>query len=118
MKVLIVDDSIVFRTAIKTVLLDSGDIAEIDVAAIIDAVNESVDVTSCGGEGNCQDGDICLTHDLWQDLSQQIYDFLSGICLADLTERAEVQRVSTRQHKNLQMESLISVVEAPAARME
>jgi two-component system chemotaxis response regulator CheB len=33
MKVLIVDDSIVFRTAIKTVLLDSGDIAEIDVAA-------------------------------------------------------------------------------------
>ena len=50
--------------------------AEIVVAQIIDAVNESIDATSCGGEGNCQDGQICLTHHLWCDLSKQIHDFL------------------------------------------
>ena len=33
MKVLIVDDSIVFRSAIKTALLDSGHVKEIDVAS-------------------------------------------------------------------------------------
>lgn len=70
---------------------------EIDVAKIIDAVNESVDATSCAGGGNCQDGEICLTHHLWQDLSDQIYGFLSGISLADLTHKAEVLKISERQ---------------------
>ena len=71
----------------------------IDVAAIIDAVNESVDATSCSGQGNCQDGETCLTHYLWQDLSEQIYSFLSGISLADLTARAEVREICTRQNQ-------------------
>ncbi|UTW45374.1 Fe-S cluster assembly transcriptional regulator IscR [bacterium SCSIO 12696] len=71
----------------------------IDVAAIIDAVNESVDATSCSGKGNCQDGEICLTHHLWQELSEQIYQFLSGISLADLTARADIQSICLRQNK-------------------
>ncbi|WIO75238.1 Fe-S cluster assembly transcriptional regulator IscR [Porticoccaceae bacterium LTM1] len=71
--------------------------SEIDVAVIIDAVNESVDATNCSGGGNCQEGEICLTHNLWQDLSDQIYQFLSGISLADLTSRAEVQTICQRQ---------------------
>lgn len=54
------------------------------VAQIIDAVDESVDVTNCQGKGNCHHGEVCLTHHLWQDLSDQIHDFLSGISLADL----------------------------------
>ncbi len=70
---------------------------EINVAEIIDAVNESVDATSCGGSGNCQEGEICLTHHLWEDLSGQIYAFLSGISLTDLTLRAEIQDVCLRQ---------------------
>ncbi|MGK0440480.1 MAG: Rrf2 family iron-sulfur cluster assembly transcriptional regulator [Pseudohongiellaceae bacterium] len=70
---------------------------EIVVAQIIDAVNESIDATSCGGEGNCQDGQICLTHQLWCDLSQQIHQFLSGISLADLVAKQDVAVVAARQ---------------------
>lgn len=70
---------------------------EVFVAQIIDAVNESVDATNCGGAGNCQQGEVCLTHYLWTDLSQQIHQFLSGISLASLVARSDVQRVSNRQ---------------------
>ncbi|VUD66609.1 HTH-type transcriptional regulator IscR [Thalassocella blandensis] len=67
------------------------------VAQIIDAVNESVDTTNCGGKGDCQNGEVCLTHYLWCDLSEQIHKFLSGISLASLVERSEVKRVAERQ---------------------
>lgn len=70
---------------------------QIVVAQIIDAVNESIDATSCGGEGNCQDGQICLTHHLWCDLSTQIHQFLSGISLADLVAKQDVVAVAKRQ---------------------
>ena len=61
--------------------------SNIFVAEIIDAVDESVDVTNCGGKGNCHHGEVCLTHHLWQDLSYQIHEFLSQISLADLVEK-------------------------------
>lgn len=70
---------------------------EIYVAQIVDAVNESVDATSCGGNSDCAGGEQCLTHYLWCDLSAQIHSFLSGISLADLVARAEVQEVARRQ---------------------
>ena len=60
--------------------------AEIFVAEIIDAVDESVDVTNCQGKGNCHQGETCLTHHLWEDLSAQIHDFLSQISLGDLMD--------------------------------
>ena len=71
--------------------------ADIFVAEIIDAVNENVDATGCNGRADCQDGETCLTHYLWCDLSAQIHQFLSGISLASLVERREVQEVLTRQ---------------------
>ena len=71
----------------------------INVADIISAVNESTDSTSCQGKGDCQNGEPCLTHHLWNDLSEQIHTFLSGISLATLTERREVKTVSERQIK-------------------
>ncbi|HIG68004.1 MAG TPA: Fe-S cluster assembly transcriptional regulator IscR [Porticoccaceae bacterium] len=67
------------------------------VADIIKAVNESVDSTNCGGKGDCQGGSICLTHNLWDDLSRQINDFLSGISLADLVAKRDVQTIAHRQ---------------------
>ena len=69
------------------------------IAEIIDAVDESVDATNCSGEANCQEGEVCLTHHLWTDLSVQIHRFLSGIGLASLVERREVQRIAERQHR-------------------
>ncbi|SDJ83954.1 Fe-S cluster assembly transcriptional regulator IscR [Microbulbifer yueqingensis] len=71
--------------------------ADIFVAQIVDAVNESVDATSCGGNSDCAGGEQCLTHYLWCDLSEQIHNFLSGISLTDLVERSEVQEVARRQ---------------------
>lgn len=73
--------------------------AAIFVAQIIDAVDEKVDVTRCSGNGDCQDGETCLTHDLWQDLSKQLHDFLSSISLQNLVDRQHVQEVAERQDK-------------------
>ena len=70
---------------------------DVFVAQIVDAVNESVDATNCSGKGNCQQGEVCLTHYLWTDLSEQIHHFLSGISLASLVARQEVRDVSSRQ---------------------
>jgi Rrf2 family iron-sulfur cluster assembly transcriptional regulator len=67
---------------------------EIAVADVIRAVDESVDATRCGGMSNCRDGETCLTHDLWSDLSQQIYAFLSNISLGQLVERRVVRQES------------------------
>lgn len=69
------------------------------VAQIVDAVNESVDATSCGGNSDCAGGEQCLTHYLWCDLSEQIHSFLSSISLAQLVARAEVQEVARRQQQ-------------------
>lgn len=67
------------------------------IAEIIDAVDESLDATRCGGKGDCQQGMTCLTHELWSDLSQQLHGFLAGISLQDLVYRREVQAVALRQ---------------------
>lgn len=69
----------------------------IAVADVITAVDESVDATRCGGLENCQGDQRCLTHDLWQDLSAQIHEFLSEIDLASLVERQRVREVAERQ---------------------
>lgn len=70
---------------------------EITVVQVISAIDETVEATRCGGLANCQDGEPCLTHELWSDLSRQIYDFLSGINLAQLVERRDVKEVVIRQ---------------------
>jgi len=62
------------------------------VAAIIAAVDESVDATRCGGARNCHGEARCLTHDLWEDLSGAIAEFLGRVTLADLTERRRRER--------------------------
>jgi Rrf2 family iron-sulfur cluster assembly transcriptional regulator len=69
------------------------------VSEVIDAVNESVDATGCNSAGDCQEGESCLTHHLWCDLSEQIHHFLSEISLADLVARKDVQEVSKRQDR-------------------
>jgi Rrf2 family iron-sulfur cluster assembly transcriptional regulator len=76
-------------------------LAEISVSQIITAVGDGVDATRCHGAGDCQDGHMCLTHDLWSDLSGEIDGFLTSISLADLVGRKEVQGVATRQDQRL-----------------
>lgn len=71
--------------------------SEIDIAEVILAVDEKVDATGCGQKAGCVGGQRCLTHDLWQDLSDQIRDYLRGISLADLQHRRRVIEVAKRQ---------------------
>jgi len=78
-----------------------GDTATISVAQVVDAVSESLDATRCEGKGNCHDGEVCLTHHLWEDLSSQIHHFLSGISLADLVARGDIRAVSQRQSQRI-----------------
>jgi len=66
--------------------------AEIPVAAVVTAVDESVDATRCGGRGDCHDGRRCLTHDLWTELSDQIHVFLSEISLGQLVEQGRAKQ--------------------------
>ncbi len=65
--------------------------ANISVADVVDAVNENVDATRCGGQRNCHGEQRCLTHDLWEELSGQIRDFLSNVSLEQLVSRNNVQ---------------------------
>ena len=74
---------------------------EIALAEVISAVDEIVDTTRCSGANNCHDGQQCLAHELWDDLSQQIYGFLDEISLQDLMEESSIRDVATRQDKKM-----------------
>jgi Rrf2 family transcriptional regulator, iron-sulfur cluster assembly transcription factor len=80
----------------------------ISVARVIDAVDESVDATRCGGLSDCQQGDTCLTHHLWYELSEQIHGFLEGITLGQLAERLEVQQIAERQRARLDSRDILA----------
>jgi Rrf2 family iron-sulfur cluster assembly transcriptional regulator len=73
--------------------------AEIRVADIISAVDESFDATRCGGERDCHGGKSCLTHELWEGLSREVHRFLQGVSLAELMQSAAVRGVAERQAK-------------------
>ncbi len=73
----------------------------ITVAQVVHAVNESVDATQCGGMKNCSGGQRCLTHSLWDKLSQQLYEFLDNITLGELVQWPSVREVMERQESIL-----------------
>jgi Rrf2 family protein len=58
----------------------------ISVSAIVDAVDEEIRTTACGGAATgCRgDGARCLTHDLWEALGGHIESFLSSVTLDDI----------------------------------
>lgn len=63
--------------------------AQTCVADIVRASEESLEMTRCGGphkSGCIAPKTRCLTHDLWQGLTQHINDYLSSITLADVCE--------------------------------
>ncbi|NVK21336.1 MAG: Fe-S cluster assembly transcription factor [Kangiellaceae bacterium] len=80
---------------------------QISVAEVVLAVNEPLTATRCNGKGGCQDGDLCLSHQLWAELSDQIYTFLSGITLEQVIQRRFVQQVAERQNHKFLDEELI-----------
>ncbi len=75
---------------------------QISVMNIISAVDESVDARACEGEGNCQDGAMCLTHDLWSGLSNHIEQYLSNVTLAELIHKQNIRNIAERQCRMLE----------------
>ncbi len=80
----------------------------ISVSQVIDAVDETVDATRCQGLSDCQQGDTCLTHHLWCDLSEQIRSFLDDTSLAQLMQRPDVMRIAARQKQRTEAGILAS----------
>ncbi len=81
--------------------------ADITVADIIFAVNESLDTTMCGGVGNCRHReDInndkhCMTHDLWASLNERIVDYLDSVTLQDLVTQQQEKSQEKTQEQNV-----------------
>ena len=71
--------------------------SQISIAQIIVAVDEHIDATRCKGNEDCQGGDKCLTHQLWTDLSERLYEFLDELTLASFINRPEIRAVARRQ---------------------
>jgi Rrf2 family transcriptional regulator, iron-sulfur cluster assembly transcription factor len=64
------------------------------------AVDEPIRATRCksGSSAGCHSNKSrCLTHDLWEELGNQIHVFLSSVSLADVCNR----RVLTNRHPTL-----------------
>jgi Rrf2 family iron-sulfur cluster assembly transcriptional regulator len=64
--------------------------ADTRVSEIILAVDEPISATRCtemGATGCRADRSKCLTHDLWEELGNQIHMFLNSVTLLDVLER-------------------------------
>jgi Rrf2 family transcriptional regulator, iron-sulfur cluster assembly transcription factor len=80
---------------------------QITVAQIITAVDEKVDAKRCAGNEDCQQGERCLTHDLWDELSNRLYGFLDSITLAQFARRPEVEEVAKRQDREFRRNQIM-----------
>ncbi len=76
----------------------NGAAGSISIAQVVDAVDEPVEYTRCGGRRNCQNQERCLTHELWEDLGRHVRSYLDGITLAKLREHPGVREVAARQN--------------------
>ncbi len=74
-------------------------IDEVSVSDIILAVDETYQAVDCKENDGCHNNYQCLTHDLWQELSNEIRTFLDGISLAEIMSQETVNDVKLRQDK-------------------
>jgi Rrf2 family iron-sulfur cluster assembly transcriptional regulator len=60
---------------------------QVSVADIIQAVDETLDATQCGGKGDCHDDHPCMTHNLWTSLNHRMFDYLRSVSLLELVDQ-------------------------------
>ena len=75
----------------------TNNVDEVSVSDIILAVDETCKVVDCDESSGCHSNYQCLTHDLWQELSNEIRSFLDGITLAEIMSQEAVNDVKERQ---------------------
>ena len=66
---------------------------EISVAQIISSIDENVQPQEESSELSVQAqfDDRCITHQIWDELSTKIYNYLDGVSLGEFTQRPEYQ---------------------------
>ncbi len=79
----------------------ASSVDEVSVSDIILAVDESCKVVDCSDSDGCNDGYQCLTHDLWQELSNEIRTFLDGITISEIMAQEAVSDVKIRQDQGV-----------------
>ncbi len=70
----------------------SGDIRVCDIVLAVDEPIKAVRCKPGGSAGCLHDKSRCLTHDLWEELGNQIYLYLSSVSLADICEKRVLGR--------------------------
>lgn len=92
------------------------DVAQVSVADIINAVDEPLDATQCGGKGNCgHDDQECMTHQLWTSLNVKMLEFLSGVSLAELVRQQRDRGVVAMQDQRGMRRSLVPITPVATA---
>lgn len=73
--------------------------AAIAISEIVEAVDEPLRATRCEeGSPGCLGGQKCLTHDLWEELGEQIRLFLAHVSLADVCAGNIAGRATAPRH--------------------
>lgn len=72
---------------------------KIKVSEIIKAVDDDLDARSCHGMKNCRENNQCLTHDLWNGLTNHVYDYLDKISLLNLLENSNKHKEQPQKIK-------------------
>ena len=61
---------------------------KIKVKEIVEALEGPLNIVECVGDpGLCQDSEICVTRDLWNEVSEHISKLLESKTLADLVQK-------------------------------
>jgi Rrf2 family iron-sulfur cluster assembly transcriptional regulator len=81
------------------------DMAQLTVAEIILAVDEPIDATQCAGKENCKDEEKCLTHDLWANLNERIFDYLGSVTLKHLVENQRAKEAGVTPMHDMRLVS-------------
>jgi len=77
------------------------DMTQISVADIILAVDETLDSTQCGGKENCLDEKKCITHNLWANLNQHIFNYLGAVTLKQLVDEQKPRQNGVAQVRDM-----------------
>ena len=70
---------------------------DVCIADVINAVDDKMNVTNKDVMDGSTDFEPCLTEQLWEELSEQIQEYLTTISLADMMQNNEVVALS-RSH--------------------
>jgi len=84
---------------------------EITIAEVINAIEEPIKMTRCGTKNGCRDNNVkCSTHELWQGLGDNIYNYLNSITIRDVCD-GNINQICEEDKRNDSAEISFSNVE-------